>query len=63
MAEIPTQDVSMLTTKPIAMTIVEMSQQELMEKETIIERGKQTFVEVGLALMEIRDRRGYRFKC
>lgn len=32
---------------------------ELSAKEAVIERGKKAFVEVGLALMEIRDRRGY----
>ena len=26
------------------------------------ERGKQTFVDVGMALMDIRERRGYRFQ-
>ncbi|MGO8683426.1 MAG: hypothetical protein ACLQUT_02430 [Thermoleophilia bacterium] len=32
----------------------------LADLETIIERGQQTFVEVGNALMEIRDQRLYR---
>lgn len=32
----------------------------LSELETVIERGQQTFVEVGLALLEIRDSRLYR---
>ena len=32
----------------------------LAELETVIERGQQTFVEVGNALMEIRDQRLYR---
>lgn len=33
---------------------------ELKTKEAVIEHGKQAFIEVGLALMEIRDRRGYK---
>ena len=40
--------------------IVEMNASELSKHEIIIEHGKKAFVEVGLALMEIRDRRGYR---
>ena len=32
----------------------------LAELETVIERGRQTFIEVGAALMEIRDQRLYR---
>jgi hypothetical protein len=35
-------------------------QRSLSECEMVIERGQQTFVEVGLALLEIRDRRLYR---
>lgn len=38
----------------------EMTNAELMAAEEVIERGKQTFVEVGEALMSIRDRAGYR---
>jgi site-specific DNA-methyltransferase (adenine-specific) len=37
-----------------------MDSQELDELEAVIERGRQTFVEVGRALTDIRDRRGYR---
>ena len=37
-----------------------MDSQELGELEAVIERGRQTFVEVGRALTDIRDRRGYR---
>jgi hypothetical protein len=40
----------------------EMTCAELTAQELIIERGKQTFVEVGAALLDIRDRRGYRFE-
>lgn len=40
----------------------EMSRAELVAREHVIERGKQAFVEVGTALAEIRDRRGYRFE-
>lgn len=39
-----------------------MTRDELASNESVIERGKQTFVEVGLALMAIRDGRGYRFE-
>lgn len=39
---------------------VTVRQASLAQLETIIERGVQTFVEVGLALMEVRDRRLYR---
>lgn len=35
-------------------------QTSLQQLETIIERGVKTFVEVGLALMEVRDRRLYK---
>ncbi len=38
----------------------DLTRVELEKLEGVIERGRQTFVEVGLALMEIRDRRGYR---
>jgi hypothetical protein len=43
------------------MTFVEshMNKSNLARCERIIERGKQAFIEVGLALMEIRDTRGY----
>src|SRR5512139_53643 len=37
-----------------------LSERALVELESIIERGQQTFVEVGQALMAIRDRRLYR---
>jgi hypothetical protein len=37
-----------------------MSVSELKAREAVIKRGKQAFIEVGLALMDIRDRRGYR---
>ena len=36
--------------------------QKLEQCETVIERGLQTFIEVGLALSEIRDFRLYRFE-
>lgn len=42
------------------MTAIEQRERTLDELETVIERGKQTFVEVGLALMEVRDRRLYK---
>lgn len=38
----------------------EVSGLDLDQLEVIIERGQQTFIEVGRALMEIRDRRLYR---
>lgn len=37
-----------------------MTDDELAACEAVIERGKQTFIEVGNALREIRDRKGYR---
>lgn len=37
-----------------------MTAEELSAHEVTIQRGKQTFVEVGKALREIRDRKGYR---
>ena len=37
-----------------------MTAEELARHEAIIERGKQTFIAVGNALREIRDRKGYR---
>ena len=37
-----------------------MSEEELKTCEVVIEKGKQTFIEVGNALREIRDRKGYR---
>lgn len=40
----------------------EMTREELARHEQVIERGKQTYVEVGLALWEIREGRGYRFE-
>ena len=40
------------------MTMLE--QNELAQHESVIERGIQTFVEVGASLMEIRDKRLYR---
>lgn len=39
-----------------------MTQEELDNTEVIIEKGKQTFIEVGNALREIRDSKGYRLK-
>jgi len=39
-----------------------MTEVDLGVYETVIERGKRTFIEVGRALKEIRDRKGYRFK-
>ncbi len=42
----------------LVLTVDERSELETLEK--IIERGKQTFVEVGNALMEIREKRLYR---
>lgn len=42
------------------MSALQVQQASLFELEAIIERGVQTFVEVGLALMEVRDRRLYR---
>ena len=39
-----------------------MTQEELDKCEVIIEKGKQTFIEVGNALREIRDRKGYRLQ-
>lgn len=40
----------------------EMTREELARHEQVIERGKQTYVEVGLALWAIREGRGYRFE-
>lgn len=40
--------------------VSKMTSGELKEKESVIERGKVAFIEVGLALMEIRDKRGYK---
>lgn len=40
----------------------EMTREELKASEAVIERGKQTFIEVGTALRDIRDRKGYRFE-
>jgi len=37
-----------------------MSANELNELEAVIDRGKLAFVEVGMALMAIREKRGYR---
>lgn len=37
-----------------------MTQDELLGQEQVIEHGKKAFVEVGLALMDILNRRGYR---
>jgi hypothetical protein len=37
-----------------------MEREELGQLEAVIERGQQTFVQVGQALAAIRDRRGYR---
>jgi len=42
------------------MNTLEVTGRTLTELEGIIERGQQTFVEVGQALLEIRDRRLYR---
>ncbi len=39
--------------------IIEMTLLELSDCENVIDRGKRAFIEVGQALMEIRDRRGY----
>lgn len=39
----------------------EMTRDELEAREFLIEGGKRAFVQVGTALAEIRDRRGYRF--
>lgn len=38
----------------------DIERQELVQLETVIERGLQTFYEVGMALLEIRERRLYR---
>lgn len=46
----------------LATATAEMTREELARHEQVIERGKQTFVEVGLALWEIREGRGYRFE-
>lgn len=42
------------------MNLALMQVSELKERETIIERGKQAFIEVGQALMEIRERGGFK---
>lgn len=42
-----------------ALTPEPMTPDELTQHEAIIERGQQTFVEVGLALLAIREARGY----
>jgi hypothetical protein len=34
--------------------------ERLLECETVIEKGFQTFIEVGIVLLEIRDKRLYR---
>ncbi len=39
----------------------DMNREELAKAEATIAKGKQTFMDVGLALMDIRERRGYRF--
>lgn len=39
-----------------------MTQDELQKFEVVIEKGKQVFIEVGNALREIRDRKGYRLQ-
>lgn len=39
----------------------EMTTEDVNAAEEIIERGLKTFMEVGWALLDIRDRRGYRF--
>lgn len=39
----------------------DMTREEMMRAEQIIGRGKQTFIEVGEALTDIRDRKGWRF--
>jgi len=39
-----------------------MSEQELQRCETTISAGLQTYIEVGKALTDIRDRKGYRFQ-
>ena len=39
--------------------LTEMTGTELTERENVIEHGKQAFIQVGLALMEIRERHGY----
>lgn len=39
-----------------------MTEEELSQAESIIERGQKTFVEVGKALMQIREGKGYRLR-
>jgi hypothetical protein len=41
-------------------TTTDLTVERFAQLEAIIERGQQTFLEVGQALAEIRDRRGYR---
>ncbi len=43
----------------MSQAVLDLKQRTLAELETVIERGQQTFVEVGQALMEIRDGRLY----
>ena len=40
--------------------VIETPERTLAENESVIERGQQTFIEVGNALMEIREQRQYR---
>ena len=51
------------TTEPSASVLdvlQEMTPEELEEREQVINAGMQTFIEVGEALAEIRDRKGYK---
>jgi hypothetical protein len=50
----------MLMSQSDLSTLSDIEQTELAEQETIIERGLETFVEVGAALMHIRESRLYR---
>src|SRR5687767_13487946 len=50
----------MSTNRPQPHELAPTSGRSLEELESVIERGLRTFVEVGSALLEIRDRRLYR---
>ncbi len=48
----------------MALELLDITEQERLNNcERIIERGLNTFVDVGLALLEIRDNRLYRWRA
>jgi hypothetical protein len=52
--------VTELLTKSSSVDLSPAERERLAELEVVVERGRQVFIEVGLALAEIRDRRLYR---